>query len=351
MKVLCEYSPGGSSFVRSAWGRVFRACGHDFRFWVPETKSAFDAFAEFEPELYIGTTYGLPNAVIKCLKARQGRIRTILFASAWGPWIADLDKAKYPVVVVTDDEKRGVEQVRPDFVFIHAHGKYLEGTMSGWSEIGVPYRGVLNAADLYIYLGGQFRPEFECDIAFVGGRWPYKARNIDRYILPLCEKSKGLRAKVFGNTVWPVGQYLGTVRDEEVKDIFCSALVCPSVSEPHSTDLGWDVIERPFKVLASGGFCVGDFVQEARDLFAEDELPMGRSPEEFEALIHHFIKDRYLAAEIAAKGRAKVLTRHTYHDRVAQFFTDLGMPHEAKTVFQDKERLLRTLPEAAWLQD
>jgi hypothetical protein len=332
LKILCEFTPAGPSYVRSGWGRVFTAMGHDFRFWEPAKQSAFDAFGDFDPDIFIGTTYGVDRAITKNIAMRP-EMKVILFGSAWGPRIESVDTKKYPIVVVSEQE-RGIiarlkdETGKPDFVFIHVTDKYLEPTMGGWRSIGVEPVGILNAADTFVYCGGQPLPELRCDVGFCGGYWGYKARNLNKYMLPLCHPSSGLNVKIFGNSSWPVPQYLGLCSDQDSRDLFCSATVCPSVSEPHSTDLGFDVIERPYKVLAAGGFCVSDFVDEAQEIFSSSELPMASSPEDFQMLIRHFIKNPEARSSYMEAGRRKVMEGHTYWHRVGKMFSHLGLYDE-----------------------
>ncbi len=341
MKILCEYTASGPSYVRSGWGHALKACGHDFRFWRPETKSIFDTLAEFEPDIFLGTTYGVDRAMAKCIAARP-HMKVGLFASAWGPYINDVDLTRYPIVVASEQEKVIIEKLkretgRPDFVFIHVTDKYLDGTMGGWREIGVNPIGVLNAADILIYRQGTQRPELTCDVAFCGGYWGYKARNLDRFLLPLCHPSSKLSVKIFGNQPWPIGQYLGSIDDGHVKDLFASATVCPNVSEPHSTDFGFDVIERPFKVLSSGGFCLSDDVDEAREIFTADELSMAETPKEFIELVHHFVDNPECRLPFMEAGRKKVLDSHTYFERTAQFMGGFGLEAEAQAILERKK--------------
>lgn len=345
MKIICNFTPCGPAYVRSGWGRVFRALGHDFLFWDPNTKPAFDVFAEFEPDIYLGTTYETDRAVYKNIAMRP-HLRVGLYASAWGPYLKDVDLRQYPLVVASEQEKRTIEQLKretgkPDFVFIHAHDRWFEGTMSGWRGIGVKALAVLNAADTFVYLNAKPKPELACDIGFVGGYWGYKARNIDRFLLPLLHPSSGLRAKVFGNQPWPVHQYMGGIDDLDAASLFASAGVCPNVSEPHSTDLGWDLIERPFKVLSAGGFCVSDFVEEGRSLFTPDELPMAKTPAEYEDLVRYYLKHPDKREQVRAAGQRKVLEHHTYFDRVAWMLAGgFGMQAEGERCFDVKKRLV-----------
>lgn len=334
MKVLCEYADCGPSYVRSGWGKVLAALGHEFVFWRPQVKPAFDIFREYEPDLFIGTTYGFNRALFKCIRQRP-RTRVILYASAWGDLVNNLDREKYPIVIVSDEEKRTIELLKkqtgkPDFVFIHVTNKYLNPTMSGWREIGIEPKGILNAADTFDYLDGAYQPELSCDLAFVGGYWGYKARNLDRFIVPLCHPSKNLSVKIFGNQKWPVPQYLGLIDTHLVEDLFVSAKVCPNVSEPHSTDLGFDTIERVFKVPSSGGCLVSDYVEELDEIFGKNFLATAKTPADFEELIRHYMNSDGERESYIRKTQDAVLSKHTYWHRVSQMLGYLGMADEAK---------------------
>lgn len=334
MKILCEYTASGPSFVRNGWRRVLEAMGHSFKFWDPSRKSAFDAFSETEPDWFIGTTYGVDRAVAKNILKRP-EMRVSLFASAWGDYVKDIDTKKYPIVIVNEQEKRAIAELkdacgRPDFVFIHVTDKYLEGTMGGWRSIGVEPIGVLNAYDSILYAGATYRTELACDVFFCGGHWPYKSRNLDRYIVPLCHPSAGLSVKIFGSGSWPVAQYLGYCSDEDNRDSFVSATVSPNVSEPHSTSLNFDIVERVFKSMGCGGFCISDYVDEARELFSPEELIMASDPEDFRALIDHFVAHPEQRLPYIDEGRKKVRESHSYFHRVAKMFRGLGMNDESK---------------------
>lgn len=349
MKILCNYTPSGPSYVRGGWGRALKAAGHEFKFWKPETKSAMDAFNEFEPDIYLGTTYDVDRAIYKCIAARPN-LKVGLFASAWGPRIDEIDLQKYPIIVATEQEKRLIEKLkvetgRPDFVFIHVTDKYLEPTMSGWRSIGVTPIGVLNAADIIHYHPADPIDALKCDVGFVGGWWPYKSRNLKEWILPLCHPSEGLDVKIFSNSRWPVANQLGTISDANVKHLFNSATVCPNVSEPHSTDsvCGWDIVERPYKIMSSGGFCVSDFVDEAQEVFTKDELLMVTTPTELKEVIHHYVENPEERASIIARGCKRVLTSNTYFDRVAQFMMNFGLPEEAANIIDTKWKMVHVL--------
>ena len=342
MKVLCLYTDCGPSYVRTGWGRVFAALGHDFAFWRPGAKPALDAFNEFEPDIFLGTTYDLDRATFKAIQ-RRPEMKVALFASAWGKLAQEIPES-YPITRVTEQEKATVTALkertgRPHFVFSHVSNAYLDALLGGWREAGVEPAGILNAADTFGYAGGRFREELACDVGFIGGYWGYKARNLDKSILPLCHPSTGLRVKIWGNQNWPVAQYLGLLDDEDQKDVFASATVCPNVSEPHSTDFGYDIVERPFKVLAAGGFCLSDRVFEMDEVFPPGTLRQGRGPKEFIELVRWYVEHPDDRLPFIEKGRRHVLTHHTYFHRVGQMMHLLGLPDQVM-VCEDLHRKL-----------
>ena len=45
--------------------------------------------------------------------------------------------------------------------------------------------------------------------------------------------------------------YLATSLDDIADYIYASAKICPNISEPHSLVFGFDVVERPFKIMSA----------------------------------------------------------------------------------------------------
>ncbi len=340
MKILCNYNHCAPSYIFTGLGRTFAAAGHEFMFWVMDSKPAFDIFSEYEPDIYIGRTFEIDRALYKCIASRP-HMKVILYASAWGDLIDKINPQDYPIVRINDNEKRLIAQLKhdtgkPDFVFLHSHENWLQATLGGWHSIGVKPVSLLNAADTFDYLNGEYTKEFDSDISFVGGYWPYKARNLDRFLLPLCFERK-LKVKIFGNQPWPVSQYLGIIDNNCVKDVFASAKVCVNISEPHSTDFGFDVIERPYKILASGGFCVSDYVESMdKDIFG-DSIVYAHSPLELKQLINHYVENPEDRLRYMQRGQEIVLKEHTYFDRAYKVFIELGLHEQAHRVLEKKK--------------
>lgn len=337
MKILCLYHSCGPQFVRQGWSNVFKACGHEFYFWNPKEKPVFDAFDQLNPDIFISTTYDITTGTIQCLK-EYPNTKVALVGSNWGELDKSIDLVKYPIVVAQDKEKRIIESLKkqtgkPDVIFTHYHDSFIEPTMGLWRSIGCDIMSMLNAADVIDYGIGEYKQELASDIVFVGGYWKYKAENLDKYILPLCEPAGKYRIKLFGNQAWPVPQYLGLIGTSSVKHLFASATICPSVSEPHSNEFGFDVIERPFKILSAGGFCISDDVLSLhRDIFKNKELPIAKTPSEMKSMIDNFLAFPEERIPFMKAGQATVYEKHTYFHRVADLLNVLNMPKEADDI-------------------
>lgn len=351
VKMMVLHSPGGSESVRGGLIRAFNGSGLEAAFWSPKRKSAFDAFATYSPSVFYGTTYDFDTAQERCVRARP-ELKVVMFASAWGPLADSLPQDEFPIVRVTDAEKRRLEALKratgkPDFVLIHASESYLEGVLGGWRSIGIEPISCLNAADGYLYRPTEPRPEFVCDAAICGGRWPFKSRNLDPFILPLCEPDTGLDVKIWGYGGWEntTPRYLGRLSLEEEVALYSSAKVCLNISEPHATDAryGSDLVERLFKTAACGACVVSDYVEEGREVF-EGHLPMARTPAEYADLLRFYLDNQDMAREVGRRLREVVLRKHTYHARAATLLSALGLQKEADQCLMALKELINSQP-------
>jgi hypothetical protein len=336
MKVMISSDgPHAHYYIRMGWAKVFQAIGHEVILWDTNTKSAYDAFDEFEPDIFMGQTYNMNRSLFNCIKERP-EMKVVMRASDWGDMQKEVDKEKYPILTATKDESIWIERLKrecdkPDFVHNHYHDNWMKVTHNRWEVIGVKVVSMMHGADVFDYANAGEVDLLKSDIVFVGGYWPYKAERLDPYLLRLCHPVGKFNIKIFGGSDWPVVQYAGKISNENVKHAFRSAIVCPNVSEPHSQDFGYDIIERPFKVLMSGGFCISDYVESmANDVFTNDEVLFAKTPEEFEQLIQYYVNHPKEAALYAEKGFNCVLQNHTYFHRIARLFTELDMPKEAE---------------------
>ena len=325
-------------FQRSAWFNALRACGIEAHLWDCNSVSAFDAFDTIEPDVFLGQSYNLNSATIKCITERP-HLKVGLRSGDWGDHEEMVDKTKYNILYCSKKEKHILEKLKnetgkPDFVHIHYDSEAIKKTHNRFESIGIKPISLMMCADTIIYSDAEFDPRLECDIGFVGGYWPYKGLVIDRYLSPLLHPLGKYKVKIFGNQKWRANQYCGVLADTSVKDLFLSAKICPNLSEPHAQEFGIDVNERIFKILYSGGFCISDKVDSYK-MFG-DGIVMAESPEHFAELVDHYINNPNETHEIVARGNKIVRKGHTGFHRVLQILEELGFEGPQISPIQSK---------------
>lgn len=297
--------------------------------------SPFDIFDQFNPDVFIGQLYNLDRPTYKCILERP-HLKVALRAGDWGDFQLSYDNNRYGILYSTPNELEILKKLKdetgqPEFVFTHYDQESINKTHNYFIErLGIKIVGIPLAADIFDYYNGQYDSKFKCDVSFVGGWWPYKGINLDRYLRRLCFPLEKFNVKIFSSQPWPnMPKYCGQINSDRVKDLFASSTICPNISEPHSTDLGIDMNERIFKVLASGGFCINDNVEATKKLFTPGmEAVYANTPDEFEELVDLFIKDESERIRISNNGREKVLSYHTYFDRADLLLKSFGYNFE-----------------------
>jgi spore maturation protein CgeB len=335
MKVLCHGFTNALYYIFEGWRQVFLRTGHDWR-WMNTGEAPLDVFAEYEPDIFIGATYEITRALSKAIAARPN-LKVIMKANNWGPMDAEIDLVKFPIGVSNEQERQRVAELkevtgRPDFVLNFYHINRYEGTMSYWKDkMGIGLVEGLPAADIFNYRQVPPSDFLKCDIGFAGGYWPYKAINLDRYILPFCYPVGKYNVKIVGNQPWPVPQYMGPASNHVVETLFASSTICPNISEPHANVFGFEVNERIFKLAATKAFCINDPIASLNeDIFTENELVIADDPEHFYDLVNLFLTNPQLRDVHIESCYNRVIGEHTYCHRVANVLNNLGMPDEAK---------------------
>jgi hypothetical protein len=245
---------------------------------------------------------------------------------AWvDPWFKGdrefLRSHGYPPLSCTERINRRVLASEPSLVFTISPESSFEYYRK-WSDHGAQLVSLPLACDASLYCGEPpVVTEFgELEMAFVGGYWPYKARQFDRYLKPYQE-----RLKVFGYSPWPYSGYGGRLEERKEPALYRQARLSPTINEPHVEKMGIDLNERVFKVLGSGGMTVTDVTPGYREWFAADELLVPGSFEEFHELVRCALTDDDVNLAYRKKGREAVLARHTYRHRAERVLELLGL--------------------------
>jgi len=325
MKILIRHEHNASHYIYTGLQRAFISDGHECIFWDTKSLSAFDMFDMFEPDMFIGQGYNLTRAIIKCIKERPD-IKVLLKVGCFGEVCQDVDTEKYPILMHTDEELKNVGEVASSLsmiknlvLFNYVHPNRQRYLMGGWEETVAKTIGLLPAADAEEYTSGKFDKRLESQIGFVGGYWPYKGENLDKYIIPLCYPIGKYNIKIFGNQPWPVPQYMGLANNETVRNLFSSCLICPNVSEPHANVFGFEVNERIFKLAASKSFFISDPIASlTEDIFTKGEALVAKDPENFHSLIEDVINNPEIRDAHISSCYETVMKNHTYKHRTKQ---------------------------------
>lgn len=336
MKILIQNDGRHAHYyIRLGLARAFEYCGHKVLIWDKDSKPATDVFDEFEPDLFIGQTYNTTETIVRLIDERP-HLKVEMKAGDWGP-LSDECAKKHPIKLADDKEKEIITRLyqatgKPNYLHIHYHPNYIEQTHGGWINAGIPTYSQLSAADVFEFTGGQKVREFESDVCFIGGYWPYKAQVLDDWLVSFCNKTK-LRVKIFGNSPWPVHQYCGFLGPGHAKHALASAKICVNLHEPHSQEYGFDVVERPYKLLSNKCFVISDYVEGLKRLIPDGIVYTDR-PSEFHNYIEHYalsIKEKE-RQEIAQVGYDNVMRNHTYFNRIKEIFERLKLQDFAQQV-------------------
>lgn len=312
MRVLCCNPDGGAFFyIVEGWANAFRALGHQFRRW--DGKRA--TFQQFKPDLYLGCS-GWRQAIPEDLRKQFGT-KVGIHVNPWGSTVLKALPGE-PNINEPPKARQWTISQNPDFVFGYAGKHDLPHMWNFWEEkAGIPTVAMPTAGDYTIYKACNPVPQFTCEVGFVGGRWAYKAININKYLVPVLLSTK---SQVYGWGGWQkFPKNRGKIATADVSKLFSSAKVCPAVVEPHTSRYGIDIPERMFKVPLGGGMVVCDPVANLRHYDPHGAFPMAANPKEYKDLVHHYLEHPEERAAKKAKQRKLVLERHTYFSRIKEF--------------------------------
>lgn len=308
MRIFLTHKPGGAyGFITQGWMNALLNRGHDVRRYDGELSS----WKDFDPDLYIGCS-GHKQSI-----PQQSRTKLAIHVNPYGPVQIDGINETYENI-------KWVLKHKPDVVF--GYGWHTDALLwSYWTtRHDIPWVPMPTAADATIF-GKKFSIFKKYDLVYLGGRWPYKAKTIDSYLLPLL--SKVYSFKVHGWGEWPQGICSGGLDDAEVSDFLSSGKIGPCISEIHSHHYGIDIPERAFKVALSKTLVVHDSVPQIKNMIPS--AIVARDPEDFMELCLHYLSHDDEREQLIQQQFQEVLSAHTYHIRMHALLAALGFSEEA----------------------
>jgi hypothetical protein len=304
-------------------------------------RSPLDIFFEFRPDVFIGSTWQLDRALVKAL-VKYKDTNFILCANNWGENDEEVKK-QFPIEFASDNEKQAVEILRketgkPKYVFCQYHNDYAVETHKLWKNLGCEPFGLLLSADTTDYQLAKPQKEYVTDAVFVGGYWPYKAKQIAPYLFPLTNTD--LKVKIFGFGGWPVPNFLGAVSARNACKFYSSAKVCPNIFEPHSLTLGYDINQRTYQIPAAGGFQICQRVAGIeKHIFGDDEIVFADNQEDFITKCLYYIARPEERLSFIKKSIDTVYASHTNYHRVSKLLRYLELYDEAHEAIEKADVL------------
>jgi len=307
MRVLFCHRPGGAfGYITDSLINAFRDKGHVVERWDGKAAS----WDKFDPDMYYGSSghrQPIPG---------QRRCKVALHVNPYGP-------VNIKGINESDDNIKWVVTQKPDVVF--GYGTSDDRLLWDYwtTKLSIPWVPMPNAGDTILFkkvTDFELRP---FDIVYLGGRWAYKARTIDPYLISLL-KSGSVTYKLHGWGDWPAGICSGLLPDDEVCSLFNKGRVAPCIAEEHTHRYGIDLPERAFKVALCGAIIIHDSVPALKKILPN--ALVASTPDEFRDMCIEYSRPENTerAAALAERQRTDVLNGNTYHHRAATLLQALG---------------------------
>ncbi|MFA5767781.1 MAG: glycosyltransferase [Candidatus Paceibacterota bacterium] len=318
MRVLfCNKPDGAFGFITDGMINALNDVGVTTARWDGK-RETWDSFS---PDAYIGCSghrQPIPYSP-KCKKA--------IHVNPSGPIRVEPDINEKP------DTINWVVAQDPTVVYGYGHESDRE-YWSYWDRNKLPWVPMATAGDATIFKSTNGTHD-KCDIGYIGGRWPYKAKGIDTYLLPVL-RDKAISHMVYGWGNWPADLPVRRIADKDVPAFLANCRIVPCISEPHTLEHGIDLPERAFKAALSGAVIVHD-PAKGLDRYLPHVITAS-NPKVFHYEIKGLLKDHSWLPKIAQQQRDDVLEAHTYHHRMATLMSAMGFSDTASSLLSAVSR-------------
>lgn len=322
-------------FIYEGYKNAFIDLKHEFRPYTSndDLKAVLD---DFRPDIFMYSLnmYHLKFVDLELLKSyREQGLVVYCQIGAWNGTSAKVE-AISSALKHRHEQVALIKNALAGDIYWHWF-KQDEPLMDGFTQTtGRTFSTIHLAADKTQYYQ-SVDAQFECDVCYVGSNLPAKRDFFKKHIYPLKSKYDlrtygsdwTLNSRILGK-IQKVGQYFNinqlkkvrslslTLNDE--RKLYSTARISLNVHEEQVKIHNCEINERTFKILACGGFQICDDVPLLRNFFNSSELVIAESTADWFDKIAYFLEHPEQRRSIAEAGRKKVLSEHTYHNRVKQ---------------------------------
>ena len=325
MKIL-YYIPypeaiGAALWIYKGWKHAFEDSGHHFLEVTASEDMERKVRRESPDILFIANLIDLVVRKDTLLRIRKTGSKVFLVLS-WPLSLTEIEVIReYDIADIYFGEREELE----------SPNKFREAT-------GRDYHVIPYAADRRLNFPTEPVPKYQYDIVYLGARLPKKKQAFEEVLRPLMRKHK---VGVFGpywttkDNILRVCQRLSqelnsraasefflrkriAIPEDEENRFYSSAKISLNFHERESdgSQPHYVLNQRTFKIPACGGFQICDYVPALGKYFAADEVVMAGSSRDCLAKVEYYLKHDEERRAIQAKGTAKALRCHTYHERV-----------------------------------
>lgn len=272
--------------------------GYATSIMYPKQSPYFDLFHEKTPDLVFVHSSDLSSGLVKCL-LRYPTTKLVLFTQNWNPKLELPDSQKHYIELLKNRIVCGFAPY-PTEVLDETHSSWFPNF--GFNIISLPY-----GVNTEVYHHDNFPAKIiRPDITYIG---TYKPKCF--HVL-----TSGAN-KVYGYGTWPRIEHLGylsnpstyrkIVRESEINlNFFSSKFI---------------LNDRPFKILACGGFCLS----EKHKYLDQTIYPQFDGKEERDEKMQLFKNNPDEREHWIHKGMLDVYTQHTYYHRLRNVMNQLSI--------------------------
>lgn len=311
--IFIVHRPGGAfGYITDGWINALRDRGYNVQRWDGQINS----WNTFKPDLYIGSS-GHRQPI-----PRDPNCLIAMHVNPFGP--IDCGPINEP--------KQSIDYIKnlnPNVVFGYGFNEDRIYWQYWTTKLGIIWCPMPTGADATVFKNLVQFDQRPLDAVYIGGRWTYKAKSIDVFLIPMKKwiEKHNKTMEIHGWGEWQDGVSHGVISDDVVTATFNRAKIGPCVSEPHTQEWGFDLPERIWKVAACGCLPVHDPVPTLRQILPN--LPMGQNKQRYAELCLYYINNLAEASALANSLHDEVMNNHTYHHRLAGLFRSLGWNDEA----------------------
>jgi glycosyltransferase involved in cell wall biosynthesis/spore maturation protein CgeB len=195
-----------------------------------------------------------------------------------------------------------------DIFFSPVDSTGIEKEYSEWKQMGYPVVSIPMAANPVVHLPRNHMIEY--DMGFIGTDSPVKRTATDIYLRPLMKKY----AFLIRGDRW--GEDVTSIPQNQSGEVYGKVRICPNYHHAFQKTTQFQLNERTFVIPACGGFEIVDETPILKRYFDADEMVQAHSTAEWFDLHEKWLRKHTDRMKMAASAHRRVLSEHTYFDRV-----------------------------------